>query len=302
MATTTQPAAAQGARREVRTGYPASTARFDWLMAGLSALFLGGLWVDGWAHFHGKVDSSFFTVWHLVFYSAFALTALTLGVRQWRGIGAGYAFSRALPKGYGLSLVGAVLFGLGGVGDMVWHELFGIEGGTEALLSPTHILLGIGMGLIFTGPARSAWVRARSGEALTGWRDLGPLLVSTCVFLTLLMFFTSYAHPLSNPIAHRLNRGGDAQDFGVTAILLEAGILAGVLCVLWARWRLPVGAVALLAFVSAGMVTILVDSYPFLPSLAIVLVIAEIALRWLQPTTARPAALVPALVYLSYFV
>ena len=42
--------------RQARAGYPASSARFDTLMAGLSFLFLAGLWVDGWAHFHGKVD------------------------------------------------------------------------------------------------------------------------------------------------------------------------------------------------------------------------------------------------------
>ena len=221
MATTTQNPDGVTSRRAARAGYPASTASFDALMAGLSALFLAGLFVDGWAHFHGRVDGSFFTPWHLVFYSAFALCALALGRKQWIGVADGYAFGRALPKGYGASLAGVVIFGFGGVFDMIWHTLFGIEAGTEALLSPSHILLAVGMALVFTGPVRSAWARAANGESLRGWRDLWPMLTGVMLLTTLLMFFTSYAHPMTNPLAHEFPRG-DAQDFGVTAILLEA--------------------------------------------------------------------------------
>ncbi|MBK8139192.1 MAG: hypothetical protein IPK52_25800 [Chloroflexi bacterium] len=308
MASTTQTASEIANRRTIRASYAASSARFDLLMAALSALFLGGLWVDGWAHFHGRVDGSFFTPWHLVFYSAFAISALTLGAKLWRGISDGHAFARALPKGYGLSLAGIVIFGLGGVGDMVWHTLFGIEGGTEALLSPTHIMLGIGMALVYTGPIRSAWSRASDGETLAGWRALAPMLIGATLFLSLLMFLTSYAHPLTAPMAHEpIGRGGIQQDFGVTAILLESGLLAAIVGVLLYRWRLPVGAVSLMAFVSAALLTILVDSYPFLPALAVALLIVEGALYWLKPSRERPVAfiislaLIPALVYTAYF-
>lgn len=34
--------------------------RFDWTMIVLSAWLLGGAYVDGWAHSHGKVDDTFF--------------------------------------------------------------------------------------------------------------------------------------------------------------------------------------------------------------------------------------------------
>jgi hypothetical protein len=40
---------------------------FDWVMMSLSLLFLGGLYLDGWAHNHGRVDDSFFTIWHAFF-------------------------------------------------------------------------------------------------------------------------------------------------------------------------------------------------------------------------------------------
>jgi hypothetical protein len=35
-------------------------------MSLLSAWLVGGLFPDGWAHAHGRVDQSFFTPWHTV--------------------------------------------------------------------------------------------------------------------------------------------------------------------------------------------------------------------------------------------
>ncbi len=58
-----------------------SSASFDWVMVILLALFLGGLHVDGWAHAHGKVDQSFFTPWHALFYSSFGAVTGALGGR-----------------------------------------------------------------------------------------------------------------------------------------------------------------------------------------------------------------------------
>jgi len=59
-----------------------------------------------------------------------------------RNHASGRPWSRALPAGYGLSLLGVLIFAAGGIGDMIWHVLFGIEADVEALLSPTHLLLG----------------------------------------------------------------------------------------------------------------------------------------------------------------
>ena len=35
--------------------------RFDWMMVAVSFWFVGGLFLDGWAHNNGRVDNSFFT-------------------------------------------------------------------------------------------------------------------------------------------------------------------------------------------------------------------------------------------------
>lgn len=219
---------ARGRGAVVQSGYPAGGLRFDWTATALSALFLAGLWVDGWAHFHNQVDDSFFTPWHFLFYSAFAFVALFFGYNQFQNVNKGYAFARALPQGYRLSLVGAVIFALGGLGDMIWHTLFGIEAGTEALMSPTHIMLAIGMALIFTGPARAAWMRRREvGETVRGWRELGPMIVSLTLFLTLLLFFTSYANPIVMPLAVMGGPGGNDSDIVQTDQIYVMGSNGG---------------------------------------------------------------------------
>src|SRR4030095_700361 len=110
----------------------------------LSAWLIGVAFIDGWARTHGRVDTTFFTPWHVTFYTGFlavacALVGVLLQQRTRRG-----TWPRALPPGYNLSLLGVVIFGGGGVGDLVWHTLFGIEKDVEALFSPTHRMLASG--------------------------------------------------------------------------------------------------------------------------------------------------------------
>src|SRR5437868_7378550 len=111
--------------------------RFDWIVTVLFAILIGGVYVDGWAHNHGKVDNTFFTPWHAVLYSGYGALAGVLLAALARNHATGLAWRVALPEGYRLSLLGALVFAVAGLGDMIWHTLFGIEVGTAALLSPT---------------------------------------------------------------------------------------------------------------------------------------------------------------------
>src|SRR3712207_6020378 len=77
---------------------------FDWVMVILGSLFLAGLHIDGWAHNHGKVDQSFFTPWHAIFYSGFLLLAGALGGVIARNRLYGYSWARSTPHGYEYAL------------------------------------------------------------------------------------------------------------------------------------------------------------------------------------------------------
>jgi len=115
-------------------GQVASSTRFDWLMLIPCVWLLGGGYTDAWAHNHIRLET-FFTPWHAVLYSGLlAVLVFHVGaliINRLRG----YAWRYSLPQGYWLSLVGIIGFVFGGVGDLIWHTLFGIELNIEGALS-----------------------------------------------------------------------------------------------------------------------------------------------------------------------
>ncbi len=177
-----------------RQARPRGSLWFDWLFTLMCCWFVGGVHLDGWAHNHIPDLETFFTPWHAVLYSGYVVSAAVLVLALVRNHGRGYAWRRALPPGYAVSLAGAAVFAVGGVLDMLWHLLFGIEVSVEALLSPTHLLLATGGILMITGPLRAAWQRL-PGHASFTWRTGLPALLSLTLVLALLAFFTQFAHP-----------------------------------------------------------------------------------------------------------
>ncbi len=118
---------------------PTSSLRYDWIAAVLSLLGVGGSYLDLWAHTHIPQLETFFTPWHAVLYGSFLLyTAFLVGTALFYSRH-GYPWQLAMPKGYGLSLLGALVFAIAGVVDLLWHTFFGIEKSIDALLSPTHL-------------------------------------------------------------------------------------------------------------------------------------------------------------------
>ena len=285
------------ARIQTRTGIMVSTknrlfdsARFDWLMTLLSMLFVFGLFLDGWAHTHGQVDQSFFTPWHGVLYSSHLLVLGFLGMNVLINVWRGFPLRQALPNGYMLSLAGALLFIIGGVGDLVWHSLFGIEKNVEALYSPTHLILATAAMLIVTGPFRAAWQRE---DSATGLREQLPMVLSLMFTLSVLTFFTQIAYPLANLWGSN-NPFPDPelnQEMGVVSLQLSAALVTG--CVLFTlhRFTLAPGAVSLVIGLNALAMGVLYDQgeYPLLPVLAVVAagVVADGLLQLLKPLSAR---------------
>src|SRR3989454_12850807 len=96
-------------RRSIPRSRPAkrdASPRFDWAMAILSTVLVGGFYLDLWAHAHGRSDNTFFTPWHAVLYSMLAAVGAFLSVTAWRRWHRGAPWWESLPAGYGLSLVG----------------------------------------------------------------------------------------------------------------------------------------------------------------------------------------------------
>lgn len=131
-----------------------STRLEDAGMAAVSVWIVTAVYLDGRAHFL-ELPDSFFTWWHLLMYSGVivaTLLLLAMGLRRRKPEQSVVGAALDPPRGYGYSVVGAGLFLLGGLGDMLWHSVFGVEAGLDALLSPTHLVLMSGALLLFMGP------------------------------------------------------------------------------------------------------------------------------------------------------
>ncbi|MDP9310257.1 MAG: hypothetical protein M3R24_05095 [Chloroflexota bacterium] len=285
----------------------ASTARFDWAATALSGALVGGAYLDAWAHENGFVDQSFFTPWHGILYGAMLLVGIFLTIPFARNVLRGYHWRQALPLGYGLSLLGVLVFAAGGLGDLIWHTLFGIEEGIEALLSPTHLLLALGWILIVGGPFRAAWRQAAS-VAQTRPRTLVPAMLSLTWMLATFTFFTIYASPFVHVLAANGAPGGEAATaLGVVAFLLQPALLMGVILLAVRRWTLPFGSLLLLLTLNTALVATLHDQYLLIAVAVAAGLLADVLLRWLRPSPVRAlafrvfAAAVPMIVYTLYF-
>ena len=149
----------------------------------------GGFFLDAWAHGHVPVES-FFTPYHAVFYSGMLALVLVIAAFALHYRRRGYAWSDTVPRTYRLALLGIPIFILGGIGDMIWHRLLGIEEGVDALLSPTHQVLGLGIFFVASGPIRSVLADRAAGATLA--RQL-PLVLGLATWLILAHFGTAYA-------------------------------------------------------------------------------------------------------------
>ena len=282
--------------------------RFDWLITLFSLWMIAGAHLDAWAHHQFDVET-FFTPWHAVLYSGFlALAGALVGILFWN-LRKGMSASQALPRGYELSYLGAAIFLVGGVGDMVWHQVFGIEVNIEALLSPTHLILAIGSALIVTGPLRTAWLRSPARES--SLPALLPALVAAALLLSLLMFFTAYASPTGEVIAARGTRPASEwflqESLGVASILLQAAFLMGVLLFLLRRWLLPFGSVFVVLGLSAFLAVSIHLAYELLPFSLLTGIAGDLWIRWSKPTPETPGRFrwfafgLPVLYFSLYF-
>ncbi len=159
---------------------------------------LAGFFLDAWAHGHVPIES-FFTPYHAVFYTGMLAMIATLAAFAVFQHNLGYRWTDVFPRSYRIALLGIPIFVLAGIGDMIWHVVLGVEEGVDALLSPTHQILGLGIFFLASGPVRS--VVADRLRSTTLVRQL-PLALGLAAWLILVHFGTAYAF---DPGAGRTN-------------------------------------------------------------------------------------------------
>jgi hypothetical protein len=255
--------------------------KFDRIMVVLSLLFVGGLFLDGWAHNHHFVDQTFFTPWHAVLYSAYLTSAIALAVAIYLNHARGRSWLNAIPRSYELAAIGVPIFAIAGAGDLVWHTVFGFEIGIAPLLSPTHLLLALGGFLIMSGPLRSVWLRTEGPQV--GWGALLPAVLSLAAIYSVFTFFTQFANIILESwlvTSQPTNDGMGAR--GVAGILLMSVVLMGVLLLAMRRWRLPLGSITLIIVINFVLMSVLKDQEAYIPLILIPSLIAEGLLWWIQ--------------------
>ncbi len=305
------------AKKSSRPSQPLSTPAFDWIAVALGAIFLGGLFLDGWAHSHGRVDQTFFTPWHAALYSGLALNLIFFSYQTWKGRRSGRSFRHALPAGYFESYIGAIIFAVGGTADLIWHTLFGIEADVEASVSPSHLSFAVGFFLLNTGAWRAA-LRRGDGPALS-WKKNAPVILSALLTLSILTITSLFWNFVTNPYfaggrmpderVHLLVR-----EYGTLAMVFAAGVQIGPLLYLLRRWSLPFGAVAVIYGINGFAQSFIYEAsrslqYAVLAALVMGLagLASDLLLRRLKPSMENVrglrwfAALSPVATYLVYF-
>lgn len=263
---------------------------YQWLFLAATVWLVGGVYLDNWAHAHVRLLDSFFTPWHGVLYSGYAACAAVLGVRWLR--------ERSLPDGYGLSLVGCVMFAVGGVADMLWHTFFGVERQMAAILSPSHLWLIVSGVVIVTGTVRAA--RAGADRRAPVVAVLGAAMVFCYLGVT-----TEFAQPYIDRVAASTYRGlmpyNQAIQIGMFGIMLQSAVLVALVLKLRERYELPFGSLTLIVGTQAFLIVAAARSLDFMVLVAVLGGLAGDL--WLLVLHDRPAIFsfaFPATLYAIY--
>lgn len=229
-----------------------ATRTEDWVTLALAVALIGGLFLDGYAHVYviDTATEDFITPWHGVFYTAFAALAAWVAFVGYRRRKPGRLIDW-FPPSYHLSVLGLILFALGGIGDAAWHTVLGVEIGIDALLSPTHLVLLTGGMLLMWTPVRSSAARGDTSP----WLAVGSAAMVTAV----LVFFVQYLWLVPWPFFARQpfdpvsEQGTNFVQLFLGAAIVSTGALIGPLLLVAKRWELPFGAATMVWAIAAAL-------------------------------------------------
>lgn len=211
------------------------------------------MFLDGYAHAYviDTATEDFFTPWHGVFYAGFTVLAAWIGLVGYRRRRPGVGVLDWFPAAYRPAVLGLVIFAIGGVGDGIWHTVFGVEVGIDALLSPTHLVLFAGSVLLLWTPVRASAARADRSP----WLAVGAATLTTAllVFLTQYLWLVPhpwYAQQFFDPDS---GAGSDMVQLFLGSAMVSAAVLVGPLRLVARHWTLPFGAAAVAWGVAAAL-------------------------------------------------
>ena len=233
---------------------------YDLIVLVLGLWCLGGLLIDSFAHIAGTVDDTFFTPWHAIWYSgATAYGAyIFYAILPQEGITHLMRHPFQVLKGvephHKPGVYGIIIFGVSGIGDMIWHETFGVESSLDILLSPTHIGLFIGLILSVSAPVWSAWADPESG--IDGLRSQMLLIFGVGAAWSVILLMFRFANLWVAPFESFCYSGNvdfcsnekyeDGLSFGLQSLYIQAGITCAMLVMFLQRWEPARGAIFLI--------------------------------------------------------
>jgi len=282
-----------------------SSDREDLITLALGVWMLFGLLLDAYAHSTAPELESFWTPWHAIFYAGYIAMAAWIASVIMRRLQPGTRWIDAAPAGYRLTLIGLGVFAVGGVADAIWHSVFGIETSVDALFSPSHLLLTVGLLLILSTPLRAAWLHHRpSDSALTlrGFaRPLGSLTVSTAMFGLAVAY--AWAPTLDRLFAlpHRPDSGHNDAVLAVLSVVVTTLVLSVPMLVVSLRWRLPFGTATIAwGFAAIALPAALADSFVGAPALIVGGLVFDGLIRR-RSSRLLLAALPPLVIWVAFF-
>src|SRR5690242_18773399 len=148
------------------------------------------LFFDGRNHNNKVGQESFFTLAHNLLYSGITVFAIYVGkvIVEYQPRRRGFDF-KAIPVGYGVTIIGLCILGVAGPADLIWHSIYGFEINIEAIVSPPHLALFLGGLLVSSTGIRSMWAKQ---DIAPDMRRYLPALLSGILFIAMVNFITMY--------------------------------------------------------------------------------------------------------------
>lgn len=286
---------------------------FMWLSLAVACISYLGMRIDSYGHFQVGAYEDVFSGWHALLYAGIMCSLLLYGF-TWV-INAFSGLKPLTPVGYELSLVGVIILAISLPSDIVWHTLFGFELNTEAVVSPPHWGLIIGLTLVAAGPLIATWKNSAHPELK--WKEALPVALSAGFALSCAAAYTFYANPLSRgahvalPQYYEILQDSDnyfAPQLSAASFIVGSALLVGLVLPLASRWKLPLGFFTIIFGIFCAFMTVFFNEHRMLIPMLLAGLSVDLMANRLKVYEGRPAhgllfaLLIPLITWVYFFI